>query len=117
MIFVLVLLGATFGTHRYSADLVELNTVYSPETGKEVLTQVIWWNWDYKKNDYVVRDWRLIAKCSEPYRTKDGFVVRWNDNGTQREVRSKMCKRTHLLYDPEVFNRQKVSECDRNRIR
>lgn len=100
------------GPVRDSVDTAEQSFVYDGE-GRLVLTQVIFW-----QGSNVVA-WRMV-KDGEPCIRRDwkhgGYVCRWQDKETFREVRSKHEMVTHEQFDRELVAREVLPVCNRREL-
>lgn len=104
---------------RDSCDLVELNRMYDEE-GRHVFDQLIWMDWNAAESRHDVVAWRLVkspaqipARC---WRT-GGYVARWQDGDTLREVRADSFRETVTQFDPEVEARAVLATCERRGLR
>lgn len=107
------------GPVRESCDLIELNSFYD-EYGRLVFDQTIFYDWSDGETRYNVRAWRLVKNPSQiPEREWGGlgYVARWHDGETLREMRSKWMRRTWLQYDPELVEREHLPKERRKELR
>jgi hypothetical protein len=88
---------------RDGVDALEVNHLYD-DGGRLVFTQVIGWERDDR-----CRFWRM-AKTADMLPAADpirgGYVLRWIDNDTTREVRAPSIRETWTQYDVETYDRQ-----------
>ena len=94
-------------------DVVEVNHYQSAE-GQRVLDQLIFYSWSKQTKRYQVREWRLIdCESMYPVKHRDGYLVRWHDDGVMREVIAKSKRETVTKYDVELRERKRLHEVDR----
>jgi len=94
------------------ADIIELNHFFD-ENGKLVFHQVIFWRWWDEKGEFHVVAWRFVKSPGiEPVRDwpRRGYVSIWIDGNVLRRVRSRSSRETWTQYDPEVHDRQFLSQ-------
>jgi hypothetical protein len=91
-------------------DRIELNHVQCPQTGRETLTQVIYWRWHECDQTHHVTAWRMVDRRPSLLR-RDGreWVETWEDGPVRREIRAAQFRETWTLHDPEVEDRATVS--------
>lgn len=84
---------------RDECETIERNATYD-ECGKLVFLQWIFWGTEH------VQAWRLDKgqTIERDYR-RGGYVLRWHDGDTFREVRAKCYRETWTQYDPEQHDR------------
>lgn len=101
-----------------SVDLIELNHFYD-EQGRLVFDQIIYYDWCHDRNRYQVRDWRLVQSDSQvPLRDwrDGGYVSEWDDfkqRHVTRIVRAKVFRVTWTTHDPELIEREFLSQENR----
>ena len=95
-------------------DVIELNH-YCDAMGNVVLSQVIFWDWNYRDSRFEVRDWRLYKCHMRPLSSRDGCKMRWLDKDIFRRVHAKQFAETWTGYDPEVVDRRYLP-CDQRRL-
>ena len=102
-------------------DVIEINKVYSGDTGDVRLTQVIFWEWrialNYKKGrqewDHYISDWRNLRETRYQryydYRRKR-HVFHFYDRKDRvyRTVIATSFRETKTLHDVELENRKKL---------
>lgn len=106
-------------------DLVEVNHFHD-EQGKQVYTQIIFYDWNESKSRFDIVAWRILpkrlpssAKKSTDYAAdlpvyneRTGtYVVTWNDMKTgagMRKVNAGACRETFTQFDPEQEARTKL---------
>lgn len=97
---------------RDSVETAEQSFFYD-EQGRLVFTQIIWWD----RGNVVA--WRMVTN-GEPCIRRDwqhgGYVCRWNDKETFREVRSKFEMVTHEQFDREIAQRDVLPVCQRREL-
>ena len=88
-------------------DGIEFNH-YIDENGKKIIDQIIFWEWDYYLNTFVVVDWRQYKlRHPRPRRVEHGeYLIEWMDRDKYRRVYSRIYSETWTRYDPEVMNRK-----------
>ena len=91
-----------------TADVVEVNRFYD-EDGRQVFTQLIFWDWIADQGAFRVFAWRIV-KSPDQMPVYDGwrgcYVTQFFDQNTLRRVRAKSRRDTWTQYDPELFDRQ-----------
>ena len=93
---------------RESLDLVEVNHFFD-EQGREVFTQVIFWDWSESDCRYMVRAWRLVKNPNIlPVRDWDrgGYRSLWQDGEQLRDIHALSFRETWTQYDPELVERE-----------
>jgi hypothetical protein len=94
-----------------SADVVELNSYYD-EYGDLVFDQVIFWNWN--GFEHRVFAWKLLKSNHQiPIKSSGVLVAIWKDQDKIRKIVTKSLRRTWTQYDPELLDREKLSQCRR----
>lgn len=87
-----------------TVDVIEDNSVRSPETGDETIHQVILWR--YREHDgvarYYVVDWAAIHRCSPVDRAGQWWILRFGS----RWVRGRIYRQTRSWHDWEVEDRR-----------
>jgi hypothetical protein len=94
-------------------DHIELNH-YRNTRGEHVLDQLIFYTWSNQRKRFDVNEWRT-AKCDSmvPVPKRDGFMLRWHDDGVMREVTTRSFRETWTHYDPEIYERGFLPQEDR----
>jgi hypothetical protein len=96
-----------------NVDLIEYNH-YHDARGEHVFDQLIFYDWSNQKRRFQVRAWRLVKSEQQiPRRNKNGWMVRWHDDGALREVTAKSQRETWTQYDPELEERNFLSQDQR----
>lgn len=99
------------------ADVVEINHVYSGETGKEVFTQLLVRNWqpDAKGENWsnYVSQWRM-EKDDRTFKPSAGVLL-FDDNGTLRKIRYGTAIETWTGFDGELNERDVLPPAERMR--
>lgn len=114
---VAILLALLPRDNEFTTDMVEVNHYCDDTIGRENFVQVIWWDFDYQRCEWAVRDWRLIRDGRPtPEKTANGWVCRWKDGEQWRSVTSSQCRETWTFYDPEVSDRQRLPPEKRRRF-
>jgi hypothetical protein len=96
-------------------DLVEINHFHD-EQARLVFDQIIFYEWSPTERRYHIRDWRLLKTAAQvPLRNwRDGdFVAVWHDfkqGNVLRTVRVPVVRETWTQYDPELVEREYLSE-------
>ena len=91
-----------------TADVVEVNHYYD-EDGRQVFTQLIFWDWIADESAFRVFAWRMVKSPEQmPVYDwwRDCYVTQFLDQQTLRRVVSKARRDTWTQYDPELFDRQ-----------
>jgi hypothetical protein len=91
-----------------TAAVVEVNRYYD-EDGRQVFTQLIFWDWLPEESAFRVFAWRLVKSPDElPMYDwwRDCYVTQFVDGHLLRRVRSQARRDTWTQYDPELFDRQ-----------
>ena len=104
--------AATVAPRIAKADLVELNHFINP-VGRRLYQQVIFYDWSPVRNEYVIRQWRLVRSPSHlPQPTAGGsqYVTRWTQDHQRFEVHAKRFRETWTQDDPERRNRDRLAE-------
>lgn len=105
-----------------SVDLVEINHFFD-ERGKLVFDQVIFYEWSPAAGRYQVRDWRLLKNPAQiPVRNwrQGNYEAVWHDfksHDMLRKVQAKMVRETWTQYDPELVERDFLSDEKRRKLR
>jgi len=89
-------------------DLIEVNHLYDL-SGRPVIHQMIFYQWDRVTHRFQVRAWRLLKSNDQlPQRnwSQDNYVSQWRDLSTMRKVYAENVRETWTIYDPEVLERQ-----------
>ena len=104
-------------TVREQVDLLELNHVQCPQTGRETLTQVIYWRWHEGNSRNHVTAWRM-AKLPELF-GRDGreWTESREDGPVRRIIRAKQFRETWTFHDPEIEDRQLLPADQRRGLR
>ncbi|MEL6107951.1 MAG: hypothetical protein AAFU85_18150 [Planctomycetota bacterium] len=100
---------------RADVDMVELNH-FLDDNGREVFRQVVFYDWCSDQRRFHVRAWRLVKRESQLPRRRwkpNGYLVRWKDKSTIREVWAKTMRETWTQHDPERVNRTLLPENER----
>jgi hypothetical protein len=93
---------------------VEVNTVYSRETGAVRIVQVIYWG--RQGSPFLhVREWHMLTEKDSIQRTGRRRYPITVMHGL-RAVRARRLKFTHTYHDPEEDDREFVQVCDRRRL-
>jgi hypothetical protein len=93
-------------------DVLELNCVYDSD-GRLMLRQMIFWDWRRERFRYEVVAWRLWKDDSpEPLRDWETgeFQLLWSDGEVLRSVRARVYWQTWTQHDPELADRQRLSQ-------
>lgn len=107
----LLLALATYAAPTPQVDRMEVNRY------RDQFTQVVFWSWSEQRRRYDVRAWMLVKDESHyPVRTRDGYRVVWYEGETRYEVRAKSRIETQTPYDPELREREKLSQEQRKPI-
>ena len=108
---------------RDKVDVIEINHVYNPETGKKTLSQVIFWEFrsHYKGYGAHVVTWRRLEQVKAAPRYDHDrrlWVLLWWDDkhDVLRKVSSVSFRTTHTLYDPEIEDRKDIAMEYRRRL-
>lgn len=125
MLFLFLLVGlvsssSTASSHsvRDDVDLVELNH-YHDESGRHVFDQLIFYDWSEQKRRFDVRAWRLVKVPGQlPLHDHKTNVWRmiWHDAGMLRTVEAAAYRETWTQYDPELINREFLSQENRREL-
>ncbi|MEO1527838.1 MAG: hypothetical protein AAFX06_20600 [Planctomycetota bacterium] len=102
-------------TTRANVDLVELNH-FLDDNGREVVRQLVFYDWCPDQRRFHVRAWRLIKSESQLPRRRwnpTGYLIRWKDKSFTREVWAKSMRETWTQQDPERVNRLVLPENER----
>jgi len=98
-------------------DMIEISHVHSRSGNgeKHVNHYYIFWDWDGWNHRVV--DWRHYAK-QRPQRFGNQWLLRFTEEegGQQRRIICKYWRETSTDYDPELFDRQFLRECDRRKL-
>lgn len=90
-----------------TVDLIEVNH-YHDQSGRLIINQVIYYDWDPATERHHVVAWRLL-RCSGQLPRKDWqrglYVTRWRDMDVWREVTARQVRETWTQEDPEVVER------------
>lgn len=92
-------------------DVIELNHFYD-ENGRHIFDQLIYWDWCDVACRFQVRAWRMLKSRSQwPIldRRRGGYVARWFDGERLREVRARAFRETWTQHDPELLEREILS--------
>ena len=95
-----------------TVDLIELNTCYNIEEGKQedAYTQFIFYEYQVEYNRFSVRAWTMCepGKAERPHRKGAYWVMRLHDRGRWLTVRSKRYIQTRTLVedDPERLDKR-----------
>lgn len=93
-------------------DLVELNHFFDGN-GKLVFNQVIWWDWSWWHECYLVVAWRICPEAHpwRCYRTSL-WVSKWRDASStphrMRRVTADFYCETWTQHDPELEDRKRL---------
>lgn len=91
-------------------DRVEINHCFN-EQGNFKFTQVIFYRWDNRVQDWLVVDWRWHKDAAQVRKDRrGGFVVVWVDREQLRRVFTPIVQETWTTYDPEVQARYREQE-------
>lgn len=100
-------------------DEIEVNSFYD-DKGDLVFTQCIFFDLPQDGARHSVVDWRLV-KGESQYPARDwgngGYVVRWADGETLREVRAGSVSYTFTQYDTELIEREFLPKEKRRELR
>lgn len=96
-------------------DILEENHYYSPDDGRHVFTQMLFWSVDRNQVERI-RDWRLVKPHTDSEteigqlhvfgNRHRGYRAMWIENGVAREVTSPLFRKTYTNFDPEIRNRE-----------
>jgi hypothetical protein len=86
-------------------DVIELNHVYCPLTGRETLAQIIYWRWHDEHSTHHVAAWRLLQRMARVRRHDSEWIETREDGEVRREIHAKQFRETWSLHDPELFDR------------
>jgi len=68
-------------------------------------SQVIFYDWDYDLDMFVVVDWRWREDCPAiPIRSRGGYILEWSDRGKFRTVTASIIMHSKSRDDPEQEN-------------
>lgn len=84
-------------------DCLELNVIYDGDSGHEILTQIIFWEFD--RGVCRVQAWRMY-KGWPIERSEAGWLMRFHDGDALREIRATHFARTWRTWDEEVRQRE-----------
>ncbi|MEL6898171.1 MAG: hypothetical protein AAFP90_18900 [Planctomycetota bacterium] len=93
-------------------ELIELNHLVDP-LGREIFSQVLFYDWSPTHKQYVIRDWRLLKSPNQRPRRVFGqlpYESFWMDDNVPRRVKSQQYRETWTFRDPERENRRLVPE-------
>ena len=103
-------------------DLIEINHFYD-EQSRLVFDQIMFYEWSAAESHYQLRDWRLLKSPAQiplrNWRNRD-FVAVWHDfksKGVLRKVHARMIRETWTHYDPEIVEREFLSQDRRRELR
>ena len=99
-------------------DVIEVNHTQCPQTGREVLCQVIYWRWHPADCTHHVAAWRMVS--ARPARfSRDGreWIETREDGPIRREIRAPFLRETWTFEDPEIADRVHVSADMRRGLR
>lgn len=115
MIAVLLML-ATYAAPMPSVDRIEVNHYHDAKC-KHVFTQLVFWDWSEQRRRYDIREWRLMKReTMQPRKINGRYVCRWTEDGCLREVTAASCSETWTQRDPELIEREYLSEEQRKPI-
>ena len=93
-------------------DVIEVNRVHD-DNGREVFTQVIYYDWDWRWGRYQVRDWRMVKA---PHSWPIGTEQLWLDGHTLRRITARQRCDTWTGHDPELIEREMCPQDYRKRL-
>ena len=96
-------------------DVLELNRVYD-ESGRPMLTQMIFWDWHERDAQSHVVAWRLWKDDAfQPTRdwSRGDYVLLWHDGELLREVRASAWRESWTQFDPEMEDRTRFPKSQR----
>jgi hypothetical protein len=91
-------------------EILELSHVHCPLTGREPLTQMIYWRWHEEQSTHRVAAWRLVQGFAR-IRRRDGEWIETREDGqVRREIHARQFRETWTFEDPELLDRRFVSQ-------
>ena len=88
-----------------TVDVIEINHVYSLETGDKRFTQVIYWQWT--DGELRVVDWRMLRTAGQrPRKNGSLWVSRYRESGIDRKIVATAFRVRHSYHDPEIDDRR-----------
>ena len=97
-------------------DVIELNHLQCPTTGRVTLVQVIYWRWCEADCQHHVVAWRM-DRPARLRREGREWIETWTDAGVSREVRAPYWRETWTFEDPELVDRESFSKDARRGLR
>lgn len=116
-LFLLLILPHEPTTIRERVDMLELNHVQCPQTGRETLTQLIYWRWDSTACRYHVTAWRMFRNGDRFGRDGREWVDAREDGPVRRIVTAPFLRETWTFHDPEIEDRSLVPADARRGLR
>ncbi len=91
-------------------DVIEINHLFSRETGEETFSQVIYWRWDAGQSAHRVTAWRpFTGRPAWFRRDRREWIETREDGPTRREIHARQHRETWTFEDPELLDRAFVS--------
>ena len=99
-----------------SCDMIELHHMHDIE-GRRSFDQVIFWDWDERRNEYHVRAWRIVQGDEMPVQRGQRWYISYHDQNIRRSFVSSHYRETWLQRDPEREDKREHPECMRVALR
>lgn len=87
-------------------EIIELNHVHCQQTGRETLSQVLYWRWHVEQSTHRVAAWRMATGVSRVRRHGDGWIETREDGSIRREIHARQFRETWSFEDPELADRR-----------
>ena len=107
----------------YRVDVIEINQVVNvDEFGRIIdikLEQLIFWDWDKRRGEFLVRDWRKYNRENHRPRfdhRRKCYELVFEDRGKWITIRSTSLTKTITDFDPEIENRRRLIPERRRRL-
>ncbi len=97
-------------------DLIEVNHVYDPSSGRQILSQFIFWDWIPSQRRFRVVDWRMLPADFVLQREDLGWLLLWHDGGDFRKCSSHSFLESYTPIDIELAERRVWPQNKRRRL-
>jgi hypothetical protein len=112
--FLLAFVLGTSMPQPIAVELVEVNHYHDSHNGEHVFSQLIFYEWSTQRKRFDIREWRLIkSESMYPVSTRNGWFLRWHDDGVMREVKISSLRETWTKHDPELIERDYLPQDQR----
>jgi len=87
-------------------EIIELNHVHCPQTGRETLVQMIYWRWHKEQSTHRVAAWRIVQGVARIRRIDGEWIETREEGYYRREIHARQFRETWSFEDPELLDRR-----------